>query len=320
MTEPRVSNMPADLNLNLPPPLSVPRLNLSPELTPSGENPAQNSTAMEQDPSQETDQEQRSWRRYIRPGNAPFRPIELMENENVRRYILRAVHRQILAQLEGTAGSPEISSADDESVRRLLILRAVERHGTAQQNETARRSEGSSMGEEQSVRSLRVFRADEIQGMAAQGELASNPEGSSETPERTVECRVTAEEGNPSGKDFECNICLDMASDPVVTVCGHLYCWPCLYQWLHLHSHSRECPVCKGEVTDRHITPIYGRGNTGCPDQSKSKIPKRPHARRIESCRNDRPRLHGRVFSSWMREAMALERIINGENENIYFA
>lgn len=29
---------------------------------------------------------------------------------------------------------------------------------------------------------------------------------------------------------FECNICLELARDPVVTLCGHLYCWPCLYR------------------------------------------------------------------------------------------
>ena len=29
---------------------------------------------------------------------------------------------------------------------------------------------------------------------------------------------------------FECNICLDAARDPVVTQCGHLYCWPCLHR------------------------------------------------------------------------------------------
>ncbi len=32
---------------------------------------------------------------------------------------------------------------------------------------------------------------------------------------------------------FVCAICLETVSDePVVTQCGHLYCWPCLYQWL----------------------------------------------------------------------------------------
>lgn len=30
--------------------------------------------------------------------------------------------------------------------------------------------------------------------------------------------------------DFDCNICYDTAREPVVTMCGHLYCWPCLYR------------------------------------------------------------------------------------------
>src|SRR5579862_5295617 len=33
---------------------------------------------------------------------------------------------------------------------------------------------------------------------------------------------------------FECNICFDAARDPVVTQCGHLYCWPCLHRVLPL--------------------------------------------------------------------------------------
>lgn len=28
---------------------------------------------------------------------------------------------------------------------------------------------------------------------------------------------------------YECNICLETASEPVITACGHLFCWPCIY-------------------------------------------------------------------------------------------
>ncbi|KAK1696292.1 hypothetical protein QYE76_012989 [Lolium multiflorum] len=82
--------------------------------------------------------------------------------------------------------------------------------------------------------------------------------------------------------NFECNVCFDMADDPVVTKCGHLFCWECLYQWLHVHSHHRECPVCKGEVADDAIIPIYGRGGSAA---SVHTAPPRPTGARVESSR-----------------------------------
>lgn len=96
------------------------------------------------------------------------------------------------------------------------------------------------------------------------------------------------EKGNSdAGSFFDCNVCLDLAKDPVVTCCGHLFCWPCLYRWLHVHSDAKECPVCKGEVTIKSVTPIYGRGKNArqLEDDSNLKIPLRPHARRVESLR-----------------------------------
>uniref|UniRef100_A0A1I7WR90 RING-type E3 ubiquitin transferase n=1 Tax=Heterorhabditis bacteriophora TaxID=37862 RepID=A0A1I7WR90_HETBA len=44
---------------------------------------------------------------------------------------------------------------------------------------------------------------------------------------------------------FECNICLDTAKDAVVSMCGHLFCWPCLVQWLDTRPSRQLCPVCK---------------------------------------------------------------------------
>ncbi|XP_022929651.1 uncharacterized protein LOC111436088 isoform X2 [Cucurbita moschata] len=103
-----------------------------------------------------------------------------------------------------------------------------------------------------------------------------------------AENKSDVEKGSDSdGSFFDCNICLDLARDPVVTCCGHLYCWPCLYRWLHLHSDAKECPVCKGEVTMKTVTPIYGRGsNTPMTEEDAAlKIPLRPHARKVESLR-----------------------------------
>lgn len=38
------------------------------------------------------------------------------------------------------------------------------------------------------------------------------------------------EEEDATGGAFDCNVCYDVAREPVVTLCGHLYCWPCLYR------------------------------------------------------------------------------------------
>ncbi|CAJ2673020.1 unnamed protein product [Trifolium pratense] len=100
------------------------------------------------------------------------------------------------------------------------------------------------------------------------------------------------------GSFFDCNICLDLAKDPVVTCCGHLFCWPCLYRWLNLRSSRtriKECPVCKGEVTDKDVIPIYGGGNNDevCNEDSSSgassQIPRRPNARPVSRDPNARP-------------------------------
>lgn len=100
------------------------------------------------------------------------------------------------------------------------------------------------------------------------------------------------------GGFYDCNICLGLAKDPVVTRCGHLFCWPCLYRWLHSGSSgNKECPVCKGEVKDKKVIPIYGGGNDVevCHEDSSStlQIPRRPNARRKDS--NARQSREGRV-------------------------
>ncbi|KAH6772936.1 hypothetical protein C2S51_011340 [Perilla frutescens var. frutescens] len=97
-----------------------------------------------------------------------------------------------------------------------------------------------------------------------------------------------ARKGDKEGGNFyDCNICLDIANDPVLTCCGHLFCWPCFYQVGYIDSTSKECPVCKGEVSDDNVIPIYGNSGNEVEAETESglKVPPRPKARRVESVR-----------------------------------
>ncbi|KAG0571571.1 hypothetical protein KC19_VG023200 [Ceratodon purpureus] len=89
---------------------------------------------------------------------------------------------------------------------------------------------------------------------------------------------------------FECNICFNEAIEAVVTCCGHLFCWPCLYMWLYVHSLQQSCPVCIGIIEEGDITPIYGPTNLEKPSwidgilrnkDGERLIPPRPQARRL---------------------------------------
>lgn len=85
--------------------------------------------------------------------------------------------------------------------------------------------------------------------------------------------------------------------EPVVTQCGHLYCWPCLYRWLEpgmlpgerqsLHSGAgssmspyaaqvpgvdetrRVCPVCKAPCCVPSLVPIYVRCNNDAGEEKE---------------------------------------------------
>eukprot|EP01055_Gregarina_sp_Pseudo9_P001814 Gregarina_sp_Pseudo_9__1813@NODE_2232_length_1085_cov_13_557361_g2055_i0_p1_GENE_NODE_2232_length_1085_cov_13_557361_g2055_i0NODE_2232_length_1085_cov_13_557361_g2055_i0_p1_ORF_typecomplete_len300_score6_43zfC3HC4_2/PF13923_6/1_7e14zfC3HC4_3/PF13920_6/3e13ProkRING_4/PF14447_6/1_7e11zfC3HC4/PF00097_25/7_1e11zfRING_5/PF14634_6/7_4e10zfC3HC4_4/PF15227_6/3_3e09zfRING_UBOX/PF13445_6/1_3e08zfRING_UBOX/PF13445_6/2_2e02Ubox/PF04564_15/5_5e08zfRING_2/PF13639_6/5_4e07zfRING_6/PF14835_6/2_5e06zfNOSIP/PF159 len=96
---------------------------------------------------------------------------------------------------------------------------------------------------------------------------------------------AVSEPTSASKRPFDCNVCFDLATDPVVTRCGHLYCWPCLHAWL---QQARECPVCKAQVTKETVVPIYGQGQDAVDPRSKVRndhIPQRPRPERVEAAR-----------------------------------
>jgi len=81
-------------------------------------------------------------------------------------------------------------------------------------------------------------------------------------------------------RSFECNICLDTARDAVVSMCGHLFCWPCLHQWLETRPHRQICPVCKAAISRDKVVPLYGRGGEN--KDPREKVPPRPQGQRVE--------------------------------------
>jgi hypothetical protein len=82
----------------------------------------------------------------------------------------------------------------------------------------------------------------DMASVAAAGALAAEEEAhrhhqqhAQARPSKDAGTNTDAQDDEASA--FECNICLSLSREPVVTLCGHLYCWPCLYR----------CVVCARE-------------------------------------------------------------------------
>jgi len=85
------------------------------------------------------------------------------------------------------------------------------------------------------------------------------------------------------GSPLECGICYEEADEPVTTMCGHIYCWACVYKWLQTKSGSnKNCPECKSLVTEDKLIPLYPKNYLQEKKNSDKTdgVPKRPYAKR----------------------------------------
>ncbi|KAI8334089.1 hypothetical protein EDC96DRAFT_17445 [Choanephora cucurbitarum] len=99
------------------------------------------------------------------------------------------------------------------------------------------------------------------------------------TTTTTTTTTMVMDEANGGGF-YECNICFDTAVHPVITLCGHLFCWSCLAQWLNAQSRNPTCPVCKAGCGKDKVIPIYGRGKEEKDPRNDPSIPTRPAGQR----------------------------------------
>ncbi|CAB4400232.1 unnamed protein product [Rhizophagus irregularis] len=124
-------------------------------------------------------------------------------------------------------------------------------------------------------------------GLSSGSTISSSAgEGSSRTVRRGSQSKNNEVHTNSDSSEYECNICFDTASSPVLTLCGHLFCWPCLHQWLEAQSQNPLCPVCKAGCGQDKVIPIYGRGKEAKDPRKNSDIPNRPAGQRPQPQRD----------------------------------
>lgn len=62
--------------------------------------------------------------------------------------------------------------------------------------------------------------------------------------------RMTSEQKSTrqstSTSDVHCILCLEPRENTSATICGHLFCWSCILDWL---DQKEECPVCRDPIT-----------------------------------------------------------------------
>lgn len=60
--------------------------------------------------------------------------------------------------------------------------------------------------------------------------------------------------------EYSCSICFFYPTEPIVTPCGHIFCWPCYYYASKLKEHIH-CYVCQTKIRFIEVCPVYS-GNS----------------------------------------------------------
>jgi hypothetical protein len=73
-----------------------------------------------------------------------------------------------------------------------------------------------------------------------------------------------------SGRGYMCSICYEAPVNPVLTQCGHLFCWECIYTWSQsIVGGCRVCPACRDRMDLNEVIPMASDKSapkkSGCP-------------------------------------------------------
>ncbi|KAJ1731336.1 hypothetical protein LPJ72_003989 [Coemansia sp. Benny D160-2] len=178
---------------------------------------------------------------------------------------------------ERTEESVDISFRQSDSANRdennEIRLR---RRREGDQTEAAVETEGQTTArqEDKGKRAVNETRADDGGGSADSRSDKANEDSAAKEEEGEEASQLHPDNAS---NEFSCNICFDTSTDPVLTICGHLFCWSCLAQWL---ERSATCPVCKAGCDKEKVIPVYGRGKDEKDPRLNPNIPSRPVGQR----------------------------------------
>ena len=104
-----------------------------------------------------------------------------------------------------------------------------------------------------------------------------------------------------------CNICKDAPRIPTVTLCGHIYCWPCIKKWYELDDDPGVCPVCRRSNSKLDLIKINALGVAPLHEYSK-----------VHSCKDCR-----QIYSEYERvlQSFSCQNMVkkNGFLHHTYF-
>ena len=90
----------------------------------------------------------------------------------------------------------------------------------------------------------------------------------------------------------ECPICLNNARLPIVTKCGHIFCWECIKGWVKTKG-KLECPICKDGIKLEEVIKLYSGDN----EVKKGEVDDRPQQERIKP-EVIQPNIYNRVLNN----------------------
>lgn len=97
---------------------------------------------------------------------------------------------------------------------------------------------------------------------------------------------------------IECGVCKDILLKPHITQCSHMFCKPCIYEWLR---HKKSCPTCRMQLTREPIHSL-------------------PHEHIIEICIKYHPKEEQEAYKTRMasqeKDEEAVKRRFNKSVEN----